>query len=465
MCKRLPTSPLSLLILLIGFLVGGMHGTLRAQTALTLEQCLQLAVENNIQVKVSQNNVTGAEVNYMQRKFDFLPTVAANIPLNKTFGNTADIYTQAIAESPWTSNPGIGASLVAFRGLSKWNELKNAQYTLSANQYGLEDFKNDIRLNTALAFFQVMFAADNLDISKARLELLEKQVRTMKAQVDAGTKTQGDMLVMESQLTTEQLNAVTQQNNYDKSLLSLILTLNLDPAGNYTIARPDFLEAKVDSLEALPAIFQAARLSNPAIRQQEFRALAAKYAINTARSAYYPTLNVSFGLGTFFSSNAKVIDGYGIVDGIPTVIYGPRIPIDQQLTDNFNQYLTLALNIPIFNRMQTRQNYLLSKLNHQTAQLNLEAEELELYKAIQQAHLDAKASDAKYAATQAQQKSLQESLRYAQARYDAGMLDFLAYLEVLNNSTRAEIEQVQAQYDRILKRKILDLYQGKPLQF
>jgi outer membrane protein len=464
MCKRLPVRFHSLILLCLGCFVG-IGTALQAQTALTLEQCLQLAVENNIQVQISKNNVSSAEVTYMQRKFDFLPTVAANIPFNKTYGNSADIYTQQVAPSISTSNPSLGATIVAFRGLSKWNELKNAKYTLSANEYGFEDFKNDIRLNTALAFFQVMFAADNLEISKTRLELLEKQVRNLKTQVDAGAKTQGDLLVMESQLATEQLNAVTQQNAYDKSLLNLILTLNLDPAGNFTISRPDLLETKVDSLEALNAIFQAARLNNPAIRQQEFRALAAKYTINTARAAYFPTLNVSFGLSSFYSSNAKNIVGYALVDNVPTIIYGPRIPAETQFEDNFNQYLGLTLTIPIFNRMVTRQNYLLSKLNHQNAQLTLRSEELELYKAIQQAHLDAKASDAKYAATQAQKQSLQESLRYAQARYDAGMLDFLAYLEILNNSTRAEIEEVQAQYDRILKRKILDLYQGKPLQF
>ncbi|HEX2899859.1 MAG TPA: TolC family protein, partial [Bacteroidia bacterium] len=290
--------------ILVACLCCWMNGV-SAQTSLTLEQCLQLAVENNVQVKISENTVTGSEISYIQKKFDFLPTVSMSLPLNKSFGNSADILTQQIAVSPWTSNPSLGASLVAFRGFSKWNELKNAQYTLSANQYSLEDLKNDIRLNTALAFFQVMFAADNLQIGRSRLELLEKQLTNVQKQFEAGAKAQGDVYALQSQLAGERVNAVTLQNNYDRSLLDLVLTLNLEPGGQYEIVRPNFIDATVEELEALDAVFQSARLSNPGVRQQEFRALAAKYAANSARAAYFPTLNVSFGLGTFYSSNAK----------------------------------------------------------------------------------------------------------------------------------------------------------------
>lgn len=437
-----------------------------AQTRLSFLQCLDLAVSNNVQVKISENSVSTAEVSYIQKKFDFLPNVSMSLPVNKSFGNSADIFTQQIAVSPWTSQPSLGASFVAFRGLSKWNELKNAQYTLSANQYSLEDLKNDIRLNTALAFFQVLFANDNLEIARTRLDLLEKQLVNAQKQVDAGAKTQGDVFTLQSQLAAERVNAVTLQNNYDRSLLDLILTLNLDPSEVYEIDRPDLINAEVEELEALDAVFQSARLSNPGVRQQEFRALAAKYAIRTASAAYFPTLNITFGLGSFYSSNAKetVLDTI-LFDIVPLYTYGDQIPMWTQFSNNFGKTLSFSLTVPIFNRMQTRQGHRISKINYNTAELNVKAEELSLYRAIQQAHLDAKAADAKFAATLAQNESLNESLRFAQARYDAGMLDFLAYLEVLNNHTRAEIEQTQAQYDRILKRKILDLYQGKPLSF
>ena len=112
-------------------------GMLHAQTTLELERCLQLAVDNNLQIKVSQNVLEISELTLVQKKFDFLPSVNMSLSANKSFGKSADIFTQAIAVSPWTSNPNLTASIVAFRGLAKWSELKNAEYTLAANQYSL----------------------------------------------------------------------------------------------------------------------------------------------------------------------------------------------------------------------------------------------------------------------------------------------------------------------------------------
>lgn len=439
--------------------------SISAQAALTLERCLELAVDNNLQVKQSQNSVHSAEIAYLQKKFDFLPAVSVNVPVNKSFGNSADIYTQQIAKSPWTSNPSLVASVVAFRGFSKWNDLKDAEYSLSASQYSLEDLKNDIRLNATLAFFQVMFATDNLTIGQSRMELLEKQLLNVQKQMEAGSKTQGDVYTVQAQVAAERVTLVTLQNTYDRSLLDLVLTLNLDPSTVYAVVKPPILEEGVENLEDLNAVYQAARLCDPGIRQQEFRELAARYALRSAQAAYLPTLNVGFGLGSFYSSNRKNPIGYTVVDGFPAIVYGEPIPMWTQFSDNFSQTMALTLTVPIFNRYLSRQGVLTAKLNQQNAALNLKAGEMELYRAIQTAYLDAKASDAKYAATLTQLESLGEALRYAQARYDAGLLDFLNYREVLDNHTKAEIELVQARYDRILKRKILDLYQGKPLRF
>lgn len=436
-----------------------------AQKQLALEECLELAVQNNIQIKLSENLVESAELSRVQKRFDFLPALSMNLPANKSFGNSADIYTQQIAKSPWTSNPSLVASLVAFRGLAKWNDLRNAEYNVIANKYSLEDLKNDIRLNTALAFFQVVFANDNLSIARNRIQLLDAQLEKLRAQIAAGAKTEGDLFTLKAQLATERVNEVTQSNAYNRSLLDLILLLNLETDADYAVVRPAILDSTGADLADVETIFEAARLNNPGVLKQQFKALATKYAINSARAVYFPSFNVNFGLTSFYSSNSKERIGFTIVDGFPAILYGNTIPLSTQFKNNFSQTLSLSMNVPIFNRLATRQSYLASKVNYKTALLNLESEQQDLYKSIQQAHLDAQAADIKFLATQEQMRSLQESYRYAEARYNAGLLDHYAFMEVLNNKTKAEIEQLQALYDRMLKRKILDIYQGKPLQF
>jgi outer membrane protein len=452
-------------IFCIGVLFLALSANVWAQKTLDLEQCLQTAVAQNLQVKLNENALEIAELTHVQKKFEFLPTVSASLPINSSFGKTADLYTQQIASSLTQSNPNLMATFVAFRGLSKWNDLKGAEYNHISSRYSLEDLKNDIRLNTALAFFQAVFASDNLKIARNRIALLEQQMEKLKSQIAAGTKTEGDFFTLKAQLATERVNEITQENAYNRGLLDLVLLLNLPTQDTYTLERPAILDTEVGALEDAETIFESARLNNPGILKQEFKALSTKYAINTARAAYFPTLNLSGGFTSFYSSNAKPRTGYTIVDGFPSFTYGDPTPAFQQLNSNFSKTIALNLSVPIFNRLATRQNYLISKVNYENAELNLQSEQLDLYKSITQAHLDAHAADAKYVASQDQMESIAESYRYAEARYNAGLLDHYAFMEVLNSKTKAEIEQLQSLYDRMLKRKILDLYEGKPIHF
>ena len=237
----------------------GSFAAATAQKTLDLEQCLTLAVENNLQIKLNENVVESSELTRVQKRFDFLPSVSMNLPANKSFGNSADIYTQQIAVSPWTSNPSLVASIVAFRGLAKWNDMRNAQYNVVSNKYSLEDLKNDIRLNTALAFFQAVFANDNLSIANNRIALLNGQMEKLHAQIAAETKTEGDLYTLKAQLATEKVNAVTQTNAYNRSLLDLILLLNLEPDATYFLQRPPVLDSSMTELAETETIFQSAR--------------------------------------------------------------------------------------------------------------------------------------------------------------------------------------------------------------
>jgi outer membrane protein len=437
---------------------------LLSQRSLTLDECLRIAVESNIQAKISQNSVESAQLTFIQKKFDFLPSVNGTLPVSKSFGTSLDPNLFIVAKSPWNATPGLTASINAFGGFVKWNNMRNAEQNLLATQYSLEDLKNDIRLNTALAFFQVVFATDNLKIAHDRLALLAQQLEKVQKEVAAGTKTEGDVYNVKAQVATEKVNLITQENNYNRNLLNLILSMNLDPAEEYTLVRPAIMDAP-EEVESLTTIFEEAKLNNPGIRKQQFSALAAKYAMYGARAPFMPTLGIGFALGSRYSSanRERIITGY--VNGEPVIVQGDRVPLFTQFSDNFYQSMSLQLTIPIFSRFQPRQSYRIAKVNYQSALLNIQAEQIDLYKAVQQAYLDATAAKSKFLATQEQIESLNEAYRYAEAKYQAGLLDFYNYIEVLNNKTKAELESVEAQYDYLLKRKILDLYQGKSLGF
>ncbi|HHG84040.1 MAG TPA: TolC family protein [Bacteroidetes bacterium] len=440
--------------------------SLPAQTPLSLEQCLEIAVASNLQVRQSGNSVSIEKINLIRRKFDFLPGLSSSISGSKNFGRTVDNFTQAIAQSPVTLNMNLGASLTIFRGFSKWNELRKAENSVKAAVYSLEDLKNDVRLNVALAFFQTIFARDNRAIAQNNRDLLARQVKRNQELVKAGKRTEGDLYGIEAEFATAKASLVTAQNSFESARLNLLLSLDLDPRENFELVRPDLerlvLGTEVRSPEA---IFDYARQNNPAMREQEMRLLASKFAMQSARSVYFPTLSLNYGAYSFYSSNARPLDSLRFVQGELHQFFGPTTPFNNQFSNNLSHGISLSLNIPIFSNWAFRQTYNNAQINYDNSILQYQSQKNELLRDVMQAWQDATAAQSQFSANQEKLISLQKSYEYAEKKYEVGLLDFYTLKEILNQKIRAELELNQAKYDYVLKRKVLDLYEGKEMRF
>ncbi len=345
--------------------------------------------------------------------------------------------------------------------------MKKAQADVEAAKYSLEDLRNDIRLNVALAYFQVIFSKDQISLVEERIELLNTQLKQTEKLLEAGVLTKGDVYTLKAQLATEKVNLVNNNNFYRQNLLNLILSMNADPNKDYELERPDIDDLMMQQgLTSVNSIFDQAIDYNPGLKSLKFQIAASEYQIRVNRASLFPTLSLSYGLRSFYSSSARPLLGFdqdpeqGLVP-----IYGDPNSISRQLGDNIGQAVGLSLNIPIFQNYLVRQNVRTSEINLENTILNYENEQNQLYQSILLAHQDAEAAYATFEATQEQILAADISFKFAQTRYDAGVIDFPTYLETLNNKTRAERELLQAKYDFILKTKILDLYQGKTLEF
>ncbi len=439
----------------------------QAQVQLDLQQCIGLAIENNIGVQQSENQLAITEVAVIQRKFSFLPNAGGQIGLNRNIGQTVDNFSQQIAESPTTANPSLFGSLSLFGGLSKWNALKSAQADAAAAKYSLEDLQNDIRLNVALAYFQVIFSNDQLLIVNDRIQLLEKQLVQTERLFEAGSLTKGDVYTLKAQLATERVNLVNAKNLSRQNLLNLILSMNADPTQEYELERPDIENLMLQQgLESLNSIVAGAVAFNPGLKSLKFQILSREHQIKVNRAGMMPTLNMTYGIGSFYSSSARPLLGFenDPVEGL-IPLYGDAPGLGKQIGDNIGQAVGLSLNIPIFQNYQVRQGVRTAELNLENTILGYENEKNLLYQSILMAYQDAEAAYATFEATTEQIQAAELSFEFAQTRYDAGVINFPTYLETLNNKTRSERELLRAKYDFILKTKILDLYQGKTLQF
>lgn len=441
-----------MLVILMGYLPA------QSPMRITLESAVKTALENNLQLEQADLTQESAGNNLQQSKINYLPSINGSWSGTRSFGTTFDNVTfSRVQQATNNSFTGLSGSISLFSGLANYNSLKQNQNNLEASRAAKRKTENDVVTNVALFYLQVLFDIENTRIAENRLKILEQQLEKKQKEFDAGKSTQAELFNLKSQIASEKLNLVTVQNTYQRDKLRLTQELMIDPFAEYSFEFPDASQQKIEAdMDPFNEIHTYALRNMPEMKEQEYRIQAAQFGLRRARSSYYPTLNLNGNLGSSYSSN-------GIFNSRTFQL--EQVPYFDQLDRNLNQSLSLQLNVPIFNRWSVRNQVRNADVNYRQAQLQYTVTQNALTQKIQQAWLDVVAAVNKYNATREQLVALNESYKMAETRYDAGLMDFYSFNETLNNRTKAESDLLQARYDFLFKRKILDLYQGKTIKF
>jgi outer membrane protein len=452
---------------------------LKAQEKWSLSRCITHAHENNIQIKQAYLNAELANANLWQAKASTLPTLNGNASHAYNYGRTIDPFTNQFATDLIRSNNfALSSNFNLFSGFQNFNQVRQSQLEFLAARYDAERTANDISLNIATAYLQILFAEELLIIAENQVNITQQQVERSKKLVEAGALARGGLLEVEAQLATEDLQLVNARNQLDLSVLTLKQLLDLPPGTPFNIERPVLNMPTGNLLSLSPEVISAhAQTIMPEIRSAELRVRSSQKSLLTARGGASPRLFLSGSLGTGFSGlRQRVVDLQ--LMGIQTIgqtqggenVFAPlispvfeRIPFNEQINDNFNQSFGFFLTVPIFNGLQTRTTISRAKIARYNAEYHLQLAELQLNRNVQQAYADAVAAFKRHAATERALDALRESFKYAEQRFNVGALNALDYNNAKNRLVSAESDKLQAKYDYIFKLKVLDFYQGKPL--
>jgi outer membrane protein len=319
-----------------------------------------------------------------------------------------------------------------------------------------------------------------LTVAHNQVGISQIQVERTRKLVDAGAQAKGNLLQMQAQLATDELAESNAQNQVDLAYLNLAQLLDLDSTGNFNIIKPD-LGIPSESLLTMNAaqIYAVALQGQPMVKSAEYKLKSYEMQWRIARGGISPRLSLNAAIGTGYSGADKqllgipAITGYqwlGEVTSTGQQVWSPIFnaqtqvtPFSSQLSSNFNRSIGFNLTVPIFNGFQTHANIERAKLQLTNADLNLQLQKLQLRKTIQQAYADAHAALIKYQATKRTVDATQESFKYADQKFNVGLLNSLDYNDAKNKLVKAQSDLLQAKYDYIFKVKVLDFYQGKPL--
>jgi outer membrane protein len=433
------------------------------QRTWSLEECIRYAIENNIQIK-QQVIVTKSQQNALDlAKLSLLPTINGQVSNNFSFKRTFNQQQfQASNKNGVTDQLYVGGSLNLFNGLQNANTIKKDQYQLLASQQDLQNIKDNIALNVALDYLQILLNKELVASTNNQFQITTQQIEKTKKLVAAGSMARGNLLQIQSQAAQEEVQLINMQNQLELSYLNITQLLELQTPAGFEVGVP-LIDVDTNYVISgnIAEIFALAETSRPEVKSSEYSLAASEYALKTAKGGRSPRLSMNYSYNTAYVSTTQEITGYDIDTQLP--IYGPTVPLSKQIKDNKNYGLGFTLAIPILNGWQVNKNISNSKLGIESSRYTLEGTRKQLYKNIQQAYTDATAALKKYNASMRAVASNEESFRYTEQKFNVGMVTPVDYNVAKTQLLKAQSDMAQAKYEFVFKTKVLDFYKGLPL--
>jgi outer membrane protein len=420
-----------------------------------LRKCVDYAMKNNISVKQAEVQARITAIQSKQYELYKFPTVNFNTNLGPQFGRSIDPTTNTYSNNElFSQSYGLQGGVQVYN----WGRIKNgvaaSQFNVQAALADIERAANDVALNVAIYYLQVLASNENINISKVQIKQTLARLADTKKRVDAGALPELNLMELEAQLATDSTSLMANMNSFDQNILALKGLLNIDAAQTFVVDTPPIDKIPLESLvDLMPeAVYKLALTNQPLQKSNEFKIKAAEKNILATKAQLYPTISANYSLGSTYNNKAV------------NFVNGGKIQYFDQINQNFRQSLGMGIQVPIFNNGQGKSNYAQSKENLKIIQLQKEQADQTLKNNIYTAYTNATAAMQKYYAGKKQVESAEKVYEFSVKRYDVGLLGTLDLLTNQNNLIRAKIQQLSNQYDFVFRMKLLEFYKGQGLK-
>lgn len=458
--------------------------TIQAQSKKwTLEECVTYAIQNNISIKQSELDSKMALIDKKSAVGRFLPSLNASASHSWNIGLNQDITTGLLQnKTTQFTSAGANVGIDIYRGLQNQNTLRKANLSIVAAKYQLVKMQEDVALNVANAFLQVLFNKENLKVQKEQLRINEKQYARSEELVKAGSIPRGDLLDVKATLALNNQNVITAENSLLISKLSLSHLLQLKDFENFDVVDDtDVKDANNIMAQTPSAIYEKAFEGRTELKIARTNLEIAEKNVAIAKGAFQPTLQgfYSFNSRVAYSdrvtgvipSTSNPTSIVGFVEGTNQNVLSPNFtrvlgnpaPFFDQFNTNKGQSFGMQLSVPVFNGFSARNNVERSKVSLERSKIAVEQQNLDLQRNVYTAFADAKGALNAYESSVAALEARQGAYNYATEKYSVGLMNSFDFNQSQTLLTNAQSEVLRTKYDYIFKIKILEFYFGIPL--
>lgn len=429
-------------ILLCSLLLSGLRNATaqEASKTWTLQECLDYAYQNNIQVRQSRNNQLSGIEDTKQAKAALFPSLVASTTQSYTNYPSSEVADN----NSYTGTYGITAGMTIFEGGKLRTAVKRQKVQNQMDALSVEESVNDIRIAIVQAYMQCLYAADAVRINRSTAEASKAQRDRAEEMLRTGSISRVDFAQLQSQYSSDEYQIVVAGSTLDNYKLQLKQLLELDIMEEMNPAVPGVKEENV--LKALPPkneVYETALKVMPQIRRGELGIEAAKLEEKSARAGFFPSISLSASVGTGHMSNNDFESG-------------------SQIWNRFNENVGLTLNIPIFSNRKNRTAVNKAKIALNDSYLEWTSLQKELLRNVESAYLDAVSAQAQYLSAREKEKYARESYELTSEQFRVGVKNTVELITAQNEYSAAQQQVLQAKYLTLLSIELLNIYQGLP---
>ncbi|MCX6187001.1 MAG: TolC family protein [Bacteroidetes bacterium] len=464
--------------------------SLQAQKAWTLEECINQAISSNIQIQQQSLQTQSAKADVLQSKLQAAPSINGSASNNWQTGFNINPKTNLPEENLAfrTNSFGASANMPLFNGFQTVNNMRLKESDYKASQFDLENTKNTISLNVANAYLSALQQAEILAASTSQADATRKILERQQKLYDLGGLNRSKLLQLKAQLSNEEYAIINNQANLNQAYLNLWQLINVDPSDKNTIEKPNQIALDVkDEVKTVDAIYNEFEKRSPDVVAAQHRLRSAdlqhyvalggrsvRLSVTGSASSFYTTLGVTnqYGptiipsslIGYYLDGTGTKKDVYSIEHPSVGILKSEETPFSEQFKKNFGTSLGLTLSVPIFNGWSVNTNIQKANIQQMNAKLNEKQVKLNVYKNVNQSYLNFKNAIKRYEASQETMDANKEAYEISEKQFELGALNISDYISSKNSFNKSQNDYLQAKYEVVFRRKVLDFYEGKPLK-
>lgn len=420
----------------------------------TMAECVAQAKEHSLDAAEAELTYRSAKAQLNSAWWALSPTFSAGASYDLNFGRAIDYGSNTVSNDLQSLNLNVSANLSLFEGLARIHEIKRSQLGLQAAEAQQLAAEQMLTLRVVQAFLDLLYQQDLISARRYQVEALEKQVQLAKTRQAAGQVTMGDVLDMQSQLTTEQQALLEAQNGARAANVVLMQLMNYHEGDSIQIVAPYSVDGDVPLLPAYTTdgLFEEAARDYPTLRAARLSYQQAERGVRIAQAGYMPSLSLNAGYGTgarkFLQENQHM----------------PSDSYSDQLKNNSSVYVGLSLRIPIFDGLATHGRVQQARISAMKSDVATQRASQELYNLVQRSWNDAQSAYKQYQSAKSNVEALRLAAQWAEKKRELGTISSYEYTQTRSKLNVAETTLLQSRFVYMLKLLVLDIYRGAPIE-